>query len=79
MTAESPKAREDAETTEACGPAGIAVDADGTVCPTGPGACLPRSDTVAGWPACASCGLPQAPGKDFCGFCGRRWVSLSQQ
>jgi hypothetical protein len=33
--------------------------------------CLPEG--VEGWRACVSCGLPQAPGKEFCGFCGRRW------
>ncbi len=35
--------------------------------------CLPRA--VDDWPACAFCGLPQAPGKAFCSFCGRRWVT----
>ena len=40
---------------------------------SGPCNCLPeaRSD----WQACARCGLPQAPGKAWCGFCGSRWVS----
>jgi hypothetical protein len=59
--------------------------ADGSCAPTaapdaapatrtfGPCDCLPRSPK--GWPACAHCGLPQAPGKEFCGFCGHRWVS----
>lgn len=37
--------------------------------------CLPEG--VDGWRACASCGLPQAPGKEFCGFCGRRWTEES--
>jgi hypothetical protein len=89
MTAEP---REDAGTAEAGDPAGdLAASADSDraadasadsdraalACPPGPGACLPKTDVVAGWPACASCGLPQAPGKEFCGFCGRRWVSVS--
>ena len=40
---------------------------------SGPCNCLPeaRSD----WQTCARCGLPQAPGKAWCGFCGSRWVS----
>lgn len=33
--------------------------------------CLPAAPD--GWLACAHCGLPQAPGKAFCGFCGNRW------
>jgi hypothetical protein len=33
--------------------------------------CLPSAPD--GWLACAHCGLPQAPGKAFCGFCGNRW------
>lgn len=33
--------------------------------------CLPTAP--AGWLACAHCGLPQAPGKAFCDFCGNRW------
>jgi hypothetical protein len=88
MTAEP---REDAGTAEAGGPAAVLADAAddagaadaadaadaALACPPGPGACLPKSDVVAGWPACASCGLPQAPGKEFCGFCGRSWVSAS--
>ncbi len=48
---------------------------DGVERRTTPCECLPASATVADWPACATCGLPQAPGKEFCGFCGRRWVS----
>jgi hypothetical protein len=40
---------------------------------SGPCDCLPRSPE--GWLACDHCGLPQAPGKEFCTFCGRRWVS----
>lgn len=39
----------------------------------GPCNCLPAAP--AGWPSCASCGLPQAPGKAFCDFCGSRWVA----
>ena len=69
--------RDTSDTVGGCTPGDTAVDADGGTRPAGPGACLPKSDTVAGWPACASCGLPQAPGKDFCGFCGRRWVTAS--
>lgn len=83
MTAEP---REEAGATETGGPAGAVADDPADVaadpadvaalaCPPGPGACLPKSEVVAGWPVCASCGLPQAPGKDFCGFCGRRWVT----
>jgi hypothetical protein len=41
----------------------------------GPCSCLPQ--VVDDWPACASCGLPQKPGKAFCSFCGRRWVTES--
>lgn len=67
--------REDAGTTEACVPADDVVDDESTAASSGPCACLPLSTTVADWPACASCGLPQAPGKDFCAFCGRRWVT----
>jgi hypothetical protein len=71
--------REDPGTTEARDPADDAVDDaiddEGTAASSGPCACLPLSTTVADWPACASCGLPQAPGKDFCAFCGRRWVT----
>jgi hypothetical protein len=74
MAAES---REDVEVTGSCDPAGVVADDDGTVRSSSPSTCLPRSDTVAGWLTCASCGLPQAPGKDFCGFCGRRWVTAS--
>lgn len=40
---------------------------------TGPCSCLPQA--VDDWPACASCGLRQKPGKAFCSFCGRRWVT----
>ncbi len=35
--------------------------------------CLP--DPQGDWLPCAYCGLKQAPGKDFCGFCGHRWVT----
>lgn len=38
-----------------------------------PCSCLPAPAGSA-WRACASCGLPQAPGKAFCDFCGSRWV-----
>lgn len=52
-----------------------------------PSATLPRIDLLAGgpcrclpdpqgdWLPCAYCGLKQAPGKDFCGYCGHRWVT----
>lgn len=69
--------REDVEAASGCEPDGVVVDAGGTVRRTDPCACLPVSDTVTTWPVCASCGLPQKPGKDFCGFCGRRWVTAS--
>lgn len=39
----------------------------------GPCNCLPAAPD--GWTSCAHCGLAQAPGKDFCGFCGNRWVA----
>jgi hypothetical protein len=39
--------------------------------PSGPCNCLPAAQD--GWVACAQCGLPQAPGKAFCSFCGSRW------
>lgn len=42
---------------------------------TGPCNCLPEPESD--WVACAHCGLPQRPGKAFCGFCGRRWVTAS--
>ncbi len=35
--------------------------------------CLP--DPQGDWLPCAYCGLKQAPGKDFCGFCGHRWAT----
>lgn len=35
--------------------------------------CLPAAPD--GWLECLHCGLPQAPGKAFCGFCGNRWPS----
>ncbi len=35
--------------------------------------CLPSPQ--GDWVACAYCGLRQAPGKEFCGFCGHRWVT----
>ncbi len=41
----------------------------------GPCRCLP--DPQGDWPACAYCGLRQAPGKDFCGYCGHRWVTAA--
>jgi hypothetical protein len=46
---------------------------DTEILASGPCSCLPlaRSD----WQTCATCGLPQAPGKTWCGFCGSRWVS----
>ena len=40
---------------------------------SGPCSCLPEA--LGDWQACATCGLPQAPGKAWCGFCGSRWVS----
>jgi hypothetical protein len=39
----------------------------------GPCNCLPTAQTD--WVECAHCGLPQRPGKAFCGFCGHRWVT----
>ncbi len=41
---------------------------------SGPCNCLPGAQ--GDWQACATCGLPQAPGKAWCGFCGSRWVSV---
>jgi hypothetical protein len=38
-----------------------------------PCSCLPESLDDA-WRPCAVCGLVQAPGKIFCGYCGHRWV-----
>ena len=35
--------------------------------------CLPTAQ--GDWIECAHCGLPQRPGKPFCGFCGHRWVT----
>lgn len=40
----------------------------------GPCNCLPAPADDS-WRPCAACGLPQAPGKAFCGFCGSRWVT----
>jgi hypothetical protein len=40
----------------------------------GPCSCLPESLDDA-WRPCAVCGLVQAPGKTFCGYCGHRWVA----
>jgi hypothetical protein len=40
---------------------------------SGPCNCLPEAQLD--WQTCATCGLPQAPGKAWCGFCGSRWVS----
>ncbi len=37
--------------------------------------CLP--DPQGDWLPCAYCGLKQASGKDFCGFCGHRWVTAA--
>jgi hypothetical protein len=46
--------------------------------PVGGGACSCLPDPAdEGWRACAACGLPQAPGKAFCGYCGSRWVTAS--
>jgi RNA polymerase subunit RPABC4/transcription elongation factor Spt4 len=43
----------------------------------GPCRCLP--DPEGGdWLACAFCGLRQRPGKDFCGYCGSRWVTAGE-
>jgi hypothetical protein len=42
---------------------------------SGPCNCLPKPG--GDWPACAYCGLAQAPGKTFCGFCGHRWVTAA--
>lgn len=39
---------------------------------SGPCDCLPAAPE--GWVACPTCGLAQAPGKESCGFCGRRWA-----
>lgn len=39
----------------------------------GPCNCLP--DPQGDWLACAYCGLKQSPGKEFCGYCGHRWVT----
>jgi hypothetical protein len=39
----------------------------------GPCNCLPAAQRD--WQTCSTCGLPQAPGKAWCGFCGSRWVS----
>jgi hypothetical protein len=36
--------------------------------------CLPAAPD--GWLECPHCGLAQAPGKTFCGFCGNRWPSV---
>lgn len=58
-----------------CDPGGLVFDDDGTLRRTTPCLCLPETDALAGWLECASCGLRQAPGKEWCGFCGRRWVS----
>jgi hypothetical protein len=61
----------------ACESEGFVFDEEGTMRRTTPCLCLPETGSMAGWLECASCGLPQAPGKDFCGFCGRRWVTAS--
>ena len=55
-----------------CAPA-PAPGPSGAVRTSGPCDCLPASPD--GWPTCATCGLAQRPGKDFCTFCGRRWIS----
>jgi hypothetical protein len=58
---------------EACESSSAAANGEGS----GPCSCLPAAQD--GWIACASCGLPQAPGKAFCSFCGRRWVAESPE
>jgi hypothetical protein len=61
----------------ATGAAGAGLAASGTSAPgttsSAPCRCLP--EPLDGWRACASCGLPQAPDKEWCGFCGHRWRS----
>ena len=42
---------------------------------SGPCNCLPEAQSD--WVECAYCGLPQLPGKAFCGFCGHRWVTAT--
>jgi hypothetical protein len=42
----------------------------------GPCDCLPEPEDAA-WSPCAACGLVQAPGKTFCGYCGSRWVAAT--
>ena len=66
-----------------CGACGQEAHGD-AVCPSGP---LPEIEVISSgpcnclpearddWQACATCGLPQATGKAWCGFCGSRWVS----
>jgi hypothetical protein len=63
----------------ACEADGVVRGEDGTMRRTTPCLCLPGSvsgsDAMAGWLECASCGTRQAPGKEWCGFCGSRWVT----
>ena len=42
----------------------------------GPCRCLP--EPKGDWLACAYCGLRQTPGKEFCGYCGHRWVTAAE-
>jgi len=42
----------------------------------GPCRCLP--DPQGDWLPCAYCGLKQMPGKEFCGYCGHRWVTAAE-
>jgi hypothetical protein len=62
-------------------PDGFVFDEDGTMRRTTPCLCLPGSvsgpDAMVDWLECATCGTRQAPGKEWCGFCGSRWVTAS--